>query len=436
MKKISMVAMVALTTLSLNALAVEHEALELDTLILYSQGAMDVSNGDIQTKINHLMTTTNKIYADSGLHVKLNPVKVVKYPMDDTASSPNILIELQADKNITKIRNAVGADNVVIYRPYADDGVCGLAYQNNDLSDVGATGIEKYAFAHISIDCGAYVTAHEIGHNTGLGHSVAQNSIGAYSYARGHGVESTFTTIMAYSSAYDGVKIYKYSSPTLDCKGLPCGIDAGELNEADAVKALSQTLPLVANFREHIGVDANNSEDTNGTDTLADALQAFKSQQKTLTRNREMLKILREVVSKKREAYVETRTHYAKQKNEYHILRDEYKKLKANYRASLVNYRTAKIDYQAKKVKKEELLSFKIVKDELKVFYKKYYSDVLVASKEAYNTYQDTIVNEAKRVYKNAKVEVRTFYKEVYKPSKVKLRILKKEYLLLKKISK
>jgi len=436
MKKLSIVVMVGLTTFNLNALAVESQAIELDTLIIYSQGAIDISNGDVETKINHLMTTTNKIYTDSGLNVKLNPVKIQQYSIDDTASSQTILIKLQSDKNVINIRNSVGADNVVIYRPYANDGVCGLAYQNNELSDTSSISVEEYAFAHISIDCGSYVTAHEIGHNTGLGHSVAQKTIGAYPYARGHGVENTFTTVMAYSSVYGGAKIYKYSSPILDCKGLPCGIDAGELNEADAVKALAQTLPLVANFREHIVIDNNNSDDENGTETLDDTFKAFKKQQKILTGNRENLKLLRELVNQKREAYIVTRTSYAQQRKEYNILREEYKSLKAKYRESLVNYRTAKIDYQAKRATKKELLSFEKLKDELNKSYKLYYNDILLPSKEAYNTYMNSRVNKAKKVYNDSKIEVRSFYKEVYKPSKIKLRVLKKEYLILKKISK
>jgi hypothetical protein len=266
MKSLSLATIVGLATLSSSLVAVEATPVSLDTLIIYSQGAETAYEGDVETRINYLVESTNKIYADSGLNVKLNPVKIQKYTMDDSTDSGTVLSAIREDEEIQRIRNEVGADNVVIYRPYAGDGMCGLAYQNNYLNDPEATWVEQYAYAHVSIDCGGYVTAHEVGHNTGLGHSAAQDSTGAYTYARGHGVQNNFTTVMAYEASYNGPKINKYSSPALDCNGLPCGIEEGEENEADAVKALLQTLPLVENFREHIVIDDGNTTDDNNTE--------------------------------------------------------------------------------------------------------------------------------------------------------------------------
>ncbi|HHC11029.1 MAG TPA: hypothetical protein ENK79_00160, partial [Campylobacterales bacterium] len=153
-----------------------------------------------------------------------------------------IIKKIQNDTNITHLRNSVGADEVIIYRPYREDGVCGIGYINQ--------GNPDYAYAYVAINCASYHTAHEIGHNLGLYHS--ENSYPNSGYARGYGIENEFETIMAYKEEYNGKKIYKFSSPLLDCDGQPCGIDEGYEHEADAVKAINSNAPTVALFRNHI----------------------------------------------------------------------------------------------------------------------------------------------------------------------------------------
>ncbi|CAA6806867.1 MAG: Unknown protein [uncultured Sulfurovum sp.] len=244
----------SLLLLNTSAAIAENNVTEIDTLVVYSQGAKDHSNGDIETRINHLFTTTNKIYEDSGVNISLNAVKLEQLNLDDNASTYDVLPEIHANTEIQALRNKVGADEVVIYRPYSNDGLCGLAYYN--------PGYEAYAYAHVSIDCAAYVTGHEVGHNMHLAHSAKQDPDSGY--GRGHGVEDQFTTVMAYTGSYNGAKVYKFSDPKLDCNGEPCGIEVGLENEADAVKKILIQAPLIANFREHVVIDdSNDTEDNN-----------------------------------------------------------------------------------------------------------------------------------------------------------------------------
>jgi len=424
-------------------------------LILYSQGSVDKYGGDAETRINHLITTTNKIYADSGLNLKLNSVKIQQYQMDDKATSGTVLSAIRQDAEVTKIRDKVGADTVVMYRPYAGDGACGLAYQNNYLSDPNATWVEKYAFAHVSIDCGGYVTAHEVGHNTGLGHSSAQGSEGAYTYARGHGVQNNFTTVMAYEGAYNGTKIYKFSSPSLDCNGEPCGIEAGEENEADAVKALLQTLPLVENFREHIVIDdgnnksdgddnngtvndGDNGDDNNGTvddgaKKLAQALKAYNDQKAKVDADKEELTKLKAIIGEKKDEVNDTRVDYRKQRSTYNDTKKEYKNLVKAYRVVIKEYREAKKDYKRENITQEQLDAVKVKLDTAKTTYQTYYTDVVMPEYTVLKEFKVTTIQPAIDEYKEARADYRTFYNDVYRADITKLRELKRAYLKLEK---
>ena len=468
MKNLSLATVVGLATLSTGLFATVDTPTTVDTLILYSQGSVDKYGGDAETRINHLITTSNKIYADSGLNLKLNPVKIQKYQMDDRATSETVLSGIRQDAEVTKIRNEVGADTVIMYRPYAGDGACGLAYQNNYLRDPNATWVEKYAFAHVSIDCGGYVTAHEVGHNTGLGHSAKQGSEGAYKYARGHGVQNDFTTVMAYAGVYNGTKIYKFSSPSLECNGQPCGIDAGEENEADAVKALLQTLPLVENFREHIVIDdGNDGDDNNDTDDNTDdggnngdnngdddntddggddgddndgtvdeldqALKAYNDQLAKIDADKEELKKLKAFIGEKKDSVNDTRVEYRKQRSVYNTTKKEYRNLVKAYRVVLREYRTAKRDYKREKITQEQLDAVKAQLDTAKATYKTYYNDVVIPAYTVVKEFRATTIQPAIDEYKEARADYRTFYNDVYRADKTKLRELKKAYLKLKR---
>jgi hypothetical protein len=383
----------ALAALIINPIYGLAKTNEVDALILYSDGAADTYKGDAQTRINHLIATTNKIYKDSGLDIKLNAVKIQKYSISDSINSRQALLSVHDDAKIAKLRDEVGADEVIIYRPYANDGSCGLAYQNNYLNNPKATWVEKYAYAHVTIDCGSYVTAHEVGHNMGLGHSAKQNSTGAYPYARGHGEHGEFTTIMAYESSYDGHKIYKFSSPKLDCKGAPCGIKEGYLNEADAVKALGKTVPLVAGFRKHKidnkgNRDIGNSVDENSKE-LDQAKKDFLDQKAVVQDSRDKLKQLI---------------------NTFKDKKVKFEAMKKAFKAVRVKYIEARKDYRSRKISRSDFISLRSEYIEARKVFRKY------------------ITEDIKPLFEEYKKQVQKYRTEVKK-----LKELKKYYQDLKK---
>ena len=215
----------------------------LNILVLLDKDNPDTYNERSVTKVSHFMAVSNKIYKNSGLNIEVKVIKQIPYAFKHNDST-DVLDDIAFDKDISKIRDELNADFVVAYRKYANDGLCGVAYVNKYMQ-------ASHAFAHVALECPAETTAHELGHGMGLSHSIKDKSSGIYTYARGYGVENRFVTVMAYGKRYNTKNVvYNYSSPTINHKGLACGVDAAdEVNGADAVKVLKSTAATAENFR-------------------------------------------------------------------------------------------------------------------------------------------------------------------------------------------
>ncbi|WP_137222088.1 leucine-rich repeat domain-containing protein [Shewanella sp. MEBiC00475] len=218
---------------------------EIDVLILYTPGVNTLYSDDPLTRIYHLISVTNQIYVDSGVFIHTNAVAIEEVDYSDNVYSDIALNDISFQNNtvfddIPSRRYELGADMVILLRPYVDgDYACGIAWANG--SNGSVSNSRDLMYSHTSIDCGDYVMAHELGHNMGLMHSRRQEGEGAtFPFGLGYGLDGNFTTVMAYEGVFAAGKVYKFSSPNLDCNGLPCGIDRDDpLNGADAVYALN-----------------------------------------------------------------------------------------------------------------------------------------------------------------------------------------------------
>ncbi len=234
----------------------------VDVMALYTPDAQAVYGIHTATRINQLISVANQIYHDSGIAITLRPVYHgrVEYPAAQ-ADMHTMLQQLtygehSAFANVAALREHYGADLTVVFRPLAaQSALCGLAnlggYRTN--GDLTAFDNSDFAYSLAAIDCPvSSVLAHEFGHNMGLTHSHREDGGGGtFSFATGHGVDHGFATVMANPKAFTASeRIPLFSSPTLDCAGLPCGVDHRDQHfGADAVRTLNLVRFQVAGFK-------------------------------------------------------------------------------------------------------------------------------------------------------------------------------------------
>jgi len=233
-----------------------------DVVIVYTTPLLEVYGGrdGVLTRINDVVEATNEIYANSTLDLQINVMDIIEVAYDDdneigSETALDALTGFNSDAAYFAHARAqtdrLGADFLIAFRPYVNDGICGIAW-------LGGGNDSEYnpslMVSHTSLDCGDEVNAHELGHNMGLSHSRRQNGQGhVYPYALGYGVDSVFTTVMAYPQAFGGAsREYKFSSPELTCaESYDCGVDHTDTtNGADSVRALTLRRDQITTIRD------------------------------------------------------------------------------------------------------------------------------------------------------------------------------------------
>lgn len=231
--------------------SVDRSKTVIDILALYTRDSQDAYAGQAEQRINRLFSISNQIYADSGVDIVLRPVHFAAIDYPQPSSMDTMLEQLTykthpAFANVEALRSTYGADLVVLFRPQREEvDRCGLANVGgyNTRGDFSSFDEKAFAYSLVAIDCPiSSALVHEVGHNMGLTHSRREDGRGGtLPYATGYGVDSSFVTVMAYAGAFNtGQRLNLFSSPDLDCLGMPCGIDHRDQHQgADAVRALN-----------------------------------------------------------------------------------------------------------------------------------------------------------------------------------------------------
>ncbi len=226
-------------------------------LVLYSESSSDLYSDPV-LRITHLVNVTNQLTADSHMPLDLEIAHIERVNYPDGFSMVDALeaVTLNTDaafNSVPALRNEHEADLVVLFRPYANDGLCGYAWvgaqsSNGDFSDPRQA---DFGFSTVAINCSDYTLAHELGHNLGLVHSRQETPEGgSLAHGAGYGTRNGFATIMADASSFNAIKLPVLSSPASMCQGEPCGVDrADPIAGADAVHAVGVAKSQVANYR-------------------------------------------------------------------------------------------------------------------------------------------------------------------------------------------
>lgn len=208
---------------------------------------------DPQLRVEHLVNIANDITAQSGIDISFDLVHLEQVDYPDELSAPMALDAITfnghaAFTNIATLRQAHGADLVVLVRPYANDGYCGYAWLGDDFS---AAAQADFGYSVVASNCSDFTLLHELGHNFGLVHSRREVPDGGHvAHAAGHGVDNDFTTIMASPDVFNAVRLPRLSSPLLSCNEQPCGIASSDAtNGADAVSAMAASAKAIASYR-------------------------------------------------------------------------------------------------------------------------------------------------------------------------------------------
>ncbi|RZA34149.1 MAG: hypothetical protein EOP92_17190 [Lysobacteraceae bacterium] len=248
----------------------------IDLAIGYSNGFVTARGGAsaAATRISNLVAISNQALANSNVNAQVRVVHAAQVNYADNTTNGSALEQITGSTGTAPVtipaaftalraaREQFGADLVTFIRDFQSEQVgCGVAWLNGG-NQTPIVPASDAAFGYSVVSDGDYdlngntyfcddiTLIHEMAHNMGSQHDVANNNgaSGRYPYSYGYktaAAQGNFYTVMAYGD--DNQTLYRvFSSPEITtCGGIACGI----ANQADNARSLRQTTPIIAQFR-------------------------------------------------------------------------------------------------------------------------------------------------------------------------------------------
>jgi len=229
----------------------------IDVMVLYTPAARNGAGGTTQmnTLIALGIAETNQGYANSGITQRVRLVHAAEVQYTESASLDTDLGRLRSTNdghidNAHTLRDTYRADIVSLW--VNSGNYCGIAYLLTDLS----SDFSSRAFNVVSRTCatGYYSFAHEMGHNMGATHDVANSGgPGLFSYSYGYqqkNAQPYLRTLMAYacSGGLDCQRVNYWSNPNGTYNGMATGVST-----TNNMLGLNNVRNTAANWRQAAG---------------------------------------------------------------------------------------------------------------------------------------------------------------------------------------
>jgi peptidyl-Asp metalloendopeptidase len=223
----------------------------IDVLVAYTPAiAALYGTAGADALIIQAVAEANQAYVNSKMTTRLNLVRSV---LTNYTESGDIYTDLNRMywsgdgymDELHSLRNEYAADVVSLIANAPQS--CGLAFRMTVMSTAFASN--AFSVVHHSCATGYYSFAHEIGHNQGAHHDSANASGAIFPYAYGYQDPlKRFRTIMAYDCPGGCPRGGGFSHGDNPLYGIP----TGDPNYASNARAIDETAPVVAAFRQAV----------------------------------------------------------------------------------------------------------------------------------------------------------------------------------------
>ncbi|MDZ4861274.1 MAG: M12 family metallo-peptidase [Candidatus Hydrogenedentes bacterium] len=222
----------------------------VDIIVVYTAAAQTAVGGvaPMEALINLAIDESNDAYLFSEVDMELRLVHQQAVTYTETTFN-NALTNLTTNGDgimdeVHTLRETYGADMVSLL--IDEPSSCGLAWLMTSLA--GDFSANAFSVEHHGCATGYYSFAHELGHNMGSTHDIANaGGQGLFPYSYGWRWNSNiYRSIMAYAP---GTRVQRFSNPNVLYLGAPTG-SAGVADNAASLNAAAAT---VAGWRDAVG---------------------------------------------------------------------------------------------------------------------------------------------------------------------------------------